>query len=259
MSILVAGGFTGNFDPSLVIRFDLSKPQTYRDGVEGDIYNWSQSVLNGQRQRTPLVGVFSGRGYLYNFGHDGVDWSLYNVSDSHTVNPPYRRLPAGADDRTFIAAVMTPSDRVELKHIFMYGSTEPDQGFGLGLQGSTGVLECHIWGEHPRVDGNALDTSTLYTVGVIYRHDPPVGETRFLFGIKKGADPVSIYKTSAAILGDRAINTGTAYGMQVGMRIAGFEPWNAGGRIYEISGWNRSMSEAELIEEMDAAAMRQAF
>ena len=150
-------------------------------------------------------------------------------------------LPVGTSDRTIVAFVRTPTSFPEpYLHVIHYGTAVTDQAFGLAIF-SNGGLNTHTWTGAP--SQGTVVAGTDYCLAVSYTHSSTLHKF-WINGVSQGAGVV------------RSINTGTTEA-RIGARISTpIEDWGPSGRIYNVMVYNRSLTEAEILQNYNATKAR---
>jgi hypothetical protein len=201
----------------LVLNLDAGNTTSY-PGTGTTWTDLSGNGNNGTLNNSPSYNSTNGGSFLF----DG---------SSEYVSLTTTKLPTGTSDRTVIAFVKTPTSFAFLNHIIHWGSTSTNQAYGLTL--SNGQVNSHTWGVYPG-QGATVSTATNYCVAASYTHSSTLHKF-WINGVSQGPG------ISASIV------TGTA-DARIGQRITGAEGWGPSGQIYQILVYNRSLSNAEILQ-----------
>ena len=201
----------------LVLNLDAGNSASY-SGTGTTWTDLSGNGNNGTITNSPTYNSANGGSFLF----DGS-------SKYASLTPS--KLPTGTSDRTVITIVKTPTSFAFLNHIIHWGSTSTNQAYGLSL--SNGQLNSHTWGVYPG-QGATVSPATNYFFATTYTHSSALHKF-WINGVSQGSG------ISASIV------TGTT-DARVGQRITGAEGWGPSGQIYQILVYNRSLSNAEILQ-----------
>jgi hypothetical protein len=188
--------------------------------------------LSGVNNNGILVSGATHSGNAFNFGGLGELISLNSVTS----------LPTGTSDRTVLAFVKTPTSFSQnYVHVIHWGTDTTGNAFGLAIRSSGSLLNSHTWLAAPG-QGTVLP-DTVYFLAVTYTHSD-ITHRFWINGVSQGA---------GAVL---SINTGTTTA-RIGCRISTVaENWSPSGKIYNVSVYNRALTEEEVRKNFLASKNR---
>jgi hypothetical protein len=207
-------------DNGLVLYLDASNNKSYVSG-SNTWFDVSRNGNNGTLTNGPTFNSANGGSIVFDGTNDYVNLTSASL------------LPVGTSNRTIVAFVRTPTSFSEpYLHVIHWGTAVTDQSFGLAIF-NNGGLNTHPWNGAPS-QGTVL-TGTNYCLAVSYTHSGTLHKF-WINGVSQGAGV------------SRSINTGTSEA-RVGARISTpIEDWGPNGQIYNILVYNRSLSDAEILQ-----------
>jgi len=211
----------------LVLHLDAGNPASY-PGTGNTWFDLSGNNNNGT--------LFNGVGFGSNNGGGLVFGGVNDYLNLNSVS----LLPVGTSDRTIVAFVKTPTVISGKQHVLHYGTSIPNQAFGLVL--TNGVLSTHTWASNYG-QGITMQAGVIYYLVVSYTNSSALHKF-WVNGLSQGEGIVGV------------INTGTTTGAKIGARVNLSESWGPNGIIYNIMVYNRSLNYSEIQQNFNATRGR---
>ena len=222
----------------LVLCLDAGNTKSY----PGSGTTWTDLSGNGKSGTlTNMDGTNFNSTNLGSLTFDGSNEQV-SIDNSYTTVS----LPTGSSPRTLITCFKGTSSFGGYKHILHYGTNSTNQAYGIAIL--NGYLNNHTWSGNSNFSNFALSLNQIYWVAVTY-NDSASPRNRFFVNGIFGTTGYGQGKTS-----DYSINTGTAYGLKVGARIANAEYLT--GNVYLSMVYNRVLTDAEVQQNFNATRSR---
>jgi len=222
----------------LVLNLDAGTPLSY----PGTGTTWTDLSGNGK------TGTLT-NGPTYNSSNGGsivFDRENDYVVLTNSYSSP--SLPTGSSARTVISCFKTGASfsGQTYEHILHYGFTDYDSAYGIALLNISGsfYISNHTWAGTSYFTNFPVSTNTIYYVATTYNNSSTPRNTFFVNGTF-GTTGFAQGRTA-----DYVINTGTAFQLYLGARIAVAELF--GGNIYFAQVYNRALTAAEVSQNYNA-------